>query len=135
MIDNEMLLNHEIMSDETIIFADIQDGVICGYYREDIHGDNIPSTAIPITPELHNKFLEVPRVGVPETFAMPLSEKALGVEYLDMFTSLGYEPIPIEDLQTEEEKQLEQLKAENQELKDRLDRLESAIQSIAIKVE
>ena len=120
-------------TDESIIYADIQDRVIVGYYTKEIHGEDIPETAIPITAELHQKLLELPKVGIAETMVMPLAlngnrkDYVIGIEQIDNFIPLGYEPIPEEELYTEDEKRIQILEAENMELKNRLKAIEQKL--------
>lgn len=124
-------------TDESIIYADIQDGVIVGYYTKEIHGEDIPETAIPITAELHQKLLELPKVGIAETIVMPLAYEmnslpVMGLESIGNFVNLGYEPL--EDTELIEDERVQKLEEENKELKDRLDKLEGLLQTIAMKL-
>lgn len=120
-------------TDESIIYADIQDGVVVGYYTKEIHGEDIPETAIPITAELHQKLLESPRVGVSNTMVASIAlnenrkDYVIGIEQIDNFIPLGYEPIPEEELYTEDEKRIQILEAENMELKNRLKAIEQKL--------
>ena len=120
-------------TDESIIYADIQDGVIVGYYTKEIHGEDIPETAIPITAKLHQKLLESPRVGVSNTMVASIAlnenrkDYVIGIEQIDNFITLGYEPITEEELYTEDEKRIQILEAENMELKNRLKAIEQKL--------
>lgn len=123
MFDNT---NNRI-TDEDIVYADIKDGVVVAYYSKAIHYDDIPTSAIKITAELHYELLQMTRVGFQNISLASESEGVMGIESIGRFIDLGYEQLPENLTISEEDKKIKQLEEENQLLKLRLEAIEKKL--------